>query len=72
MWFGYFQAPFYLRSVILNLQSGEALSGAAWSTRGPWITLRNAQLLKAGSVPMPIDGEAIVHRQNVAFIQVLP
>ncbi len=73
MWFPYLsQPPFCLRSVILNLKSGEALSGALWQSRGPWLTLRRASLLQAGAPATPIDGEVVVSRDNVAFTQVLP
>jgi hypothetical protein len=65
--------PPLLHRVIVNLKSDSstALRGVLW-TRGPWLTLRQAELLRAGQPPTPIDGEAVVHRANVAFLQVLP
>jgi hypothetical protein len=73
VWFrSFWQPPFTLRSVILNLKSGDVLAGMLWSSRGSWLVLRNANLLKAGAAPTPIDGEAVVHRDNLAFVQVLP
>jgi len=58
----------------VNLKDDQttALKGVLWTSRGPWLTLKDAALLKSGSPPTPIDGEAIVHRSNVAFLQVLP
>jgi hypothetical protein len=64
--------PFVLRLVIVNLKSGETLQGVLWSTRGPWFTLHKAALLKAGQPPLSIDGEAVVHRAEISFVQVLP
>jgi hypothetical protein len=66
--------PFLLRTVIVNLKDDPtaAIQGALWSQRGPWFTLRRAAMLKAGSEPTPLDGDIVVHRDNVSFIQVLP
>ena len=75
MWFArWWQPPFVLRTVILNLKDDPtaAIQGALWSARGPWFTLRRAALLKAGEEMTPLDGEIVVHRDNVAFVQVLP
>lgn len=73
MWFlSFWRPPFYLRSAIVNLKSGETLTGVVWQSRGRWITLTKAELLTAGKPPTPIDGEVVVERSNVAFFQVLP
>jgi len=64
-----------LRAVIVNLSDDPttAIRGVLWSTRGPWLTFRNAELLKASSPePTPIDGEIVVHRERISFLQVLP
>ena len=49
-----------------------ALSGILLETRGRWYVLSHAALLQSGHAPTPIDGQAVVHRDNVAFTQVLP
>jgi len=63
-----------LRTVIVNLKADPdtALRGVLWSTRGPWLTLRNPAILKAGAEPTSADGELVVHRDNIAFLQVEP
>lgn len=62
-----------LRAVIANLKDNrQAIRGVLWETRGPWFTLTDAQLLTVGEPPSPIDGTAVLHRDNVAFFQVLP
>jgi hypothetical protein len=64
-----------LRVVIVNLKDDPttALRGALWSSRGPWLTLRDVTMLTTETAPpTPLDGEVIVHRSNVAFIQVVP
>lgn len=71
MWFiSFWRPPFALRSVIVNLKSGETLSGVAWQTRGRWLTLRRAALLTAGQPPAAIDGEVVIDRSNISFLQV--
>jgi small nuclear ribonucleoprotein (snRNP)-like protein len=64
--------PFVLRSVIVNLKSDETLQGVLWSTRGAWFTLQKAAILSNGQPPTPIDGEVVIHRDNISFVQVLP
>jgi hypothetical protein len=70
----FWRAPFLEGAVLVNLISDPdtALRGVAWRTRGAWIVLRSASLVKARTEAAVIDGEVIVHRSNVAFIQVLP
>jgi len=64
-----------LRVVIVNLKDDPttAIRGVLWSSRGAWLTVRNAALLRAGTpeAPTQLDGEVIVHRSNVSFLQVL-
>jgi hypothetical protein len=63
-----------LRRVIVNLKDdpSTAIRGVLWSTRGPWLVLREADFLKASEPPARIDGEVIVHRDNASFLQVVP
>lgn len=68
----WWQPPFLLRTVIVNLKSGEVIQGVPWTLRGRWLTLKKAELLKANHPPTPIDGEAVVHRDEISFLQVLP
>lgn len=59
------------KRVVVNLQ-GSAFRGVLWAKRGPLLVLRHAELLEAGREPMPLDGEVVVERSRVEFIQVLP
>ena len=71
-WLFWWRPPCLLRAVIVNLTNGEALQGVLWSSRGPWLTIRDAKILVEGATPRPLDGEAVVHRDRVTFVQVLP
>ena len=73
-WLCWWRPPCLLRAVILNFKddSTTALKAVLWSTRGPWLTCKDASLLKAGTPPTPIDGDVVIHRDRVLFLQVLP
>lgn len=64
--------PCFLRTVLVNLKSDEttALEGVLYATRGAWWTLKNATVIKAGEPPAEPVGDVLVHRDNIAFIQV--
>lgn len=59
------------RKVMVNLRSGNALGGFLVRRSGQLLTLREATLYEPGSDPAHIDGEAVVERSQVDFIQVL-
>jgi len=58
------------RRVIVNLDSGTTFSGIAWAQRGPLLVLRNVETSNAGR-SVPVDGEVIVERRRIDYIQVL-
>jgi hypothetical protein len=60
--------------VIVNLKDDPdaAIRGVLWETRGPWLVLRNAAALNANMQPTKVDGEIVVHLDNLSFLQVLP
>lgn len=58
------------RRVIVNLKGGTALSGVLFTQRGPLLVLRNATLHESGQ-RIPVDGEAVVEREQVDWIQSL-
>ena len=60
-----------LRTVIVNLKSGTAFRGVVWRRRGPFIILKNAELLKDQAGGNRLDGEVLVERDDIEFIQVL-
>ena len=66
--------PCLLKAVIVNLKDDPttALRGVLWSYRGGWFTLVDAYVLKASIDPARVDGQVVIHRDNVAFFQVLP
>lgn len=73
-WLLWWRPPCLLRTVIVTLKHDpdNALRGVLWGARGAWLTLRDAAFLRSASAVTPIDGEIVVHRDNVAYLQVLP
>ena len=60
-----------LRRVVVNTKSGQAFRGVLWRKRWGYLVLRNAELLKAGGETVLMDGEVLVPRGNLDFIQVV-
>jgi hypothetical protein len=73
-WCSWWRPPCLLRECIINLKSdpSTAIQGVLWQSRGAWLTVKHPKALSAGAPPRPMDGDAVVHRSNVAFLQVLP
>ncbi len=73
-WLRWWRPPYLLRSVIVNVRDDAttAISGVLWASRGPWLIVRQASLLKAQQQPTPLDGEVVIARDNVSFVQMLP
>lgn len=57
------------RRVVVNL-ADKAFRGVLWAKRGPLLVLRDAELLEAGREPQRVDGEIVIERSRVEFVQV--
>jgi hypothetical protein len=68
--------PRLRRRCIVNLRPAfqgdepDALEGVLWTRRGRWLVLKDARLLREGRAPLPADGEVLVDRSQVNFLQV--
>lgn len=58
------------KRVVVNLP-GKAFSGVLWAKRGPLLVLRDVSLLEPGRDTQGVDGEVVIERAQVEFIQVL-
>ncbi len=58
------------REVIINTKSDRSFRGILWSRLFGVFVLKNAQLLKSGSV-IDVDGEVAIMQDNVDFVQVV-
>lgn len=59
------------RQVVVNLASGRSFRAVLWAKRGPLLVLRDATLMEAGQT-VSVDGEVVVERRTVEWMQVLP
>jgi len=60
-----------MRRVIVNTKTERAFRGVLWRKRWGYLVLRDAQMLKPRGETVPIDGEVVIERGNVDFMQVL-
>ena len=58
------------RRVVVNLLSGRAISGVLTKWRGRIYILRDATVHE-GDQQMPADGEVLVEKRNVDYVQAL-
>lgn len=61
----------FARRVLIVRKSGGALSGVLVSRRGGFLVLKSAQIHEEGADPVPLDGDVVLDRTNVDFVQVL-
>lgn len=59
------------RRVLVNLDTGRAFAGVLWCKTGDWLVLRNAEMMERGQAAVPVDGEVVLERQRVEFLQAL-
>lgn len=68
----WWRPPCLLRQVILNTTDQDtAYLGILWASRGAWLTLKDVKALRHGAEPTPMDGDFVIHRDKVQFLQVL-
>lgn len=67
-----FGTPYpFARRVIVNQKDGTRFRGVLWQRRAQWLVVRQAELLPPGSDAIPVDGEVLIFKSDVSFLQVL-
>jgi hypothetical protein len=70
-WLFWWRPPYVLRSVIVNFRDDvPAIGGVLWASRGPFLTLKQA-VLDPANRKVAIDGDVVVERARLAFVQVV-
>lgn len=59
------------RRVLANLIDGNAMSGVLIARRGGYLVLKDVTLMTQGQEPTPMDGEVLLDKDRVDFLQVL-
>lgn len=57
------------RRVVVNLTDGTALEGVLFRQDGPLLVLKDTTLHLPGAAPTHLDGDVVVERERVSFIQ---
>lgn len=65
-----FRRTLLRKKVVVNLLTDRAFVGILWAQRGPLLVLRNVVMHEPGSEPASVDGEVVVERDQVEFIQI--
>ncbi len=60
-----------LKTVIVNTKTKLAFRGLLWQRRGPYLVLREAEMLKGKGETVAMDGEVAIDVANVDFLQVV-
>lgn len=58
------------KRVLVALLDGKAMNGILWARRGRLVVLRDVTLIEPGTSPVSMDGEVIIDRSRVDFVQV--
>lgn len=59
------------RRVVVNLLSGSAVEGVLLKRRGPLLILADCTLHPERGDAAPVDGQVVIERSQVEFIQAL-
>jgi len=60
-----------LRNVIVTTKTDNSFRGVLWQRKREFLVLRNAEMLKPRGERVALDGELVIERSNVDFIQVV-
>lgn len=66
---GAFRKVLVLRRVIVNLVDGSSIEGVLYRDPGDLIVLRNAIYHEPGAAPVQLDGDTVIERTKVLFVQ---
>lgn len=66
---GAFRRVLLLRRVIVNLLDGSSIQGVLYRDPGNLIVLKDAIYHEPGREPIPLDGDTVIERDKVLFIQ---
>lgn len=57
------------RRAIVTLKTGDSFAGVLYDVDREAVTLRNAEMLTAGERSVAVDGEVLILRADVAYLQ---
>lgn len=57
------------RRVLVQLHSGRAFTGVLYRRRGRLVVLKAAEMLEPNNQPTPMDGDVILDRGEIEYVQ---
>jgi hypothetical protein len=57
--------------VIVNLVTDKAFRGVLWERTRDHLVLKQAELMEPRARPVPMDGDVVIDRAKVEFLQVV-
>lgn len=66
-----FDPPYPVRQTVIVNTREQAFRGVLWMKTQEFLVLRNAELLKPRNETVRIDGEVLIDRPRVEFVQIL-
>lgn len=66
---GAFKKVLLLRTVVVNLVNGTTITGVLYRDPGNLLVLKNATYYEPGSEPAQLDGDTVIDRAQVLFVQ---
>ena len=57
--------------VIVHLKNNKSIRGFIWKHNSQYLELKQAELLQSTDSTIPMDGEILIYRPDVDFIQIL-
>lgn len=66
---GAFRRVLVHRQVVVNLVDGSSIQGVLYNDPRNLIVLKNALYLEPGAEPAPLDGDTVIERDKVLFVQ---
>lgn len=58
------------RRVLVNVDDSKAMRGILWQRRGRLVVLRDVTLIEPGAQPVDLDGEIVLDRDRIEWVQV--
>lgn len=65
-------ADYLATPILVNLTTGKAFKGVLWAASRDLLVLRGAEVIEGNASPQSVDGEAVIERDRIDFVQVLP
>lgn len=66
---GAFRKVLLLRRVVVNLVDGASIAGVLYRDPGNLLVLKNATYFEPGVEPVELDGDTVIERTKVLFVQ---